>query len=85
MIYFSFLLAIYVISILFFNRVLGEDAWCTLVSLPCTLHEIRGTRLVIADVILKNGFKIEIAKGELSRSLSCTMYITIRFNPWIRI
>lgn len=44
-------------------RILGEDAWKILISLPCKFEELRQTRIIAADIIVKNGFKIEISGG----------------------
>lgn len=55
-------------------RILGEEAWTTLISLPFTLDNLRHTRVVTADVISKNGFKIEICLGIL-------LYILMRNLP----
>ncbi|XP_034244429.1 PMS1 protein homolog 1-like isoform X2 [Thrips palmi] len=41
--------------------ILGEAAWKVLVSLPCKFDELRQTRVISADIIAKNGFKIEMS------------------------
>ncbi|KAK3922476.1 PMS1 protein-like protein 1 [Frankliniella fusca] len=40
--------------------ILGEEAWNTLLSLPYIKDPLRGTKVISADFIFKNGFKIEI-------------------------
>jgi hypothetical protein len=50
----------------FFLSILGEEAWNTLMSLPCSQDLLGASRVLTADVITKNGFKIEICYGMLT-------------------
>lgn len=50
--------------------ILGEDAWKILVSLPCKFDEFRQTRIISADIIVKNGFQIEMSRDNQHANLT---------------